>query len=221
RPAGRERVRRLPARAARTFGGRDAVKLRTLGIEGAVEVTPAVHGDARGRFLEFYRWDRLAEALGHPLRLAQGNLSVSALGVIRGLHFASVPPGQAKYVHCVSGAVLDVVADLRVGSPTFGHWEAGRLDDADHRALYVAEGLGHAFCALTEGAVVAYLCSETYAPAREHTVDPLDPELGIEWPVAAARLSDRDAAAPTLAEARAAGLLPDYATCQQHYAARR
>jgi dTDP-4-dehydrorhamnose 3,5-epimerase len=192
------------------------VKVRPLTIEGAYEVTPAQHGDDRGVFLEWYRFDALAAAVGHPLELAQANLSTSARDVVRGVHFADVPPGQAKYVTCVTGAVLDVVVDLRVGSPTFGAWETVRLDDQERRAVYLAEGLGHAFCALTDGATVAYLCSSTYRPGHEHGVHPLDPELGIEWPVGAGLLSPKDAAAPTLAEARAAGLLPRYGECQDH-----
>ncbi|MEV0899944.1 dTDP-4-dehydrorhamnose 3,5-epimerase [Actinoplanes sp. NPDC049802] len=189
------------------------MKIRPLGIEGAFEVTPAQHGDDRGRFLEWYRFDALAEAVGHPLDLAQANLSTSVRGVVRGIHFADVPPGQAKYVTCVAGAVLDVIVDIRVGSPTFGSWEAVRLDDEDRRAVYLAEGLGHGFCALTEGATVAYLCSSTYRPGHEHGIHPLDPELGIAWPVGEPVLSAKDAAAPSLWEAGAKDLLPRYETC--------
>ncbi|MGC4892042.1 dTDP-4-dehydrorhamnose 3,5-epimerase family protein [Micromonospora sp. DT227] len=190
------------------------MRIRPLGIEGAWEVTPQQHGDPRGRFLEWYRHDRLAEAVGHPLRLAQANLSVSARDVVRGIHFADVPPGQAKYLTCVRGAVLDVVVDVRVGSPTFGRWEAVRLDDTERRAVYLAEGLGHGVCALTDDATISYLCSATYRPAAEHTVHPLDPALAIDWPTATPLLSARDAAAPSLAEARAAGRLPDYDACR-------
>jgi dTDP-4-dehydrorhamnose 3,5-epimerase len=194
------------------------MEISPLSIEGAYRVTPALHGDPRGLFGEFYRHDKLTEAVGHPLRLAQGNLSVSAEGVVRGIHFADVPPSQAKYVQCVRGAVLDVIVDLRVGSPTFGTWEAVRLDDVDRRAVYIAEGLGHGFCALTDDATLAYLCSETYAPAREHAVHPLDPDLAIDWPARAPQLSARDDAAPSLAEARDKGVLPQYQTCVDFYA---
>jgi dTDP-4-dehydrorhamnose 3,5-epimerase len=189
------------------------VKIRPLTIEGAWEITPVQHGDPRGTFLEWYRFDHLAEAVGHPLDLAQANLSTSAKDVVRGIHFADVPPGQAKYVTCVSGAILDVIVDIRVGSPTFGTWEAVPLDDQERRAVYLAEGLGHAFCALTEGATVTYLCSSTYRPGHEHGVNPLDPELDIAWPVSVPLLSTKDEAAPSLAEARADGLLPDYRAC--------
>ena len=186
------------------------MKIRELGIEGAWEITPQLHGDPRGLFTEWYRFDHLAAEVGHPLRLAQANLSVSAAGVVRGIHFADVPPGQAKYVTCVRGAVLDVIVDLRVGSPSFGQWEGVRLDDTDRRAVYLSEGLGHGFCALTDDATLTYLCSETYSPTGEHGVHPLDPDLAIEWPASAPQLSAKDESAPSLAEAIASGLLPNY-----------
>lgn len=192
--------------------------MEPLGIKGAYLVSPRVHGDARGSFHEWFRADALRERLGHDLRLEQANHSVSARGVLRGVHFADVPPGQAKYLSCVRGALLDVVVDLRVGSPTFGRSEAVRLDEENRRCLYLAEGLGHAFLALEDATTAIYLCSESYNPAREHGVHPLDPELGIAWPDDVAPiLSDKDAAAPTLAEARAAGLLPDYQDCLAYY----
>lgn len=189
------------------------MKIRPLGIEGAWEITPAQHVDARGIFLEWYRHDRVAEAVGHPFRLAQANLSVSARGVVRGVHFADVPPGQAKFVTCVRGAVWDVVVDLRRGSPTFGRWEPVRLDDAGRRALYLAEGLGHGFCALTGDATLAYLCSTVHRPAAEHAVHPLDRELDIAWPVDSPILSERDGRAPGLSDAS----LPSYRVCTVTY----
>jgi dTDP-4-dehydrorhamnose 3,5-epimerase len=192
------------------------VKIRPLLIEDAFEVTPAIHGDGRGSFLEWYRFDHLAAEAGHPLRLAQANISVSSEGVVRGIHYADVPPGQAKYVACTRGAVLDVIVDIRVGSPTFGQWEGVRLDDVDRRAVYIGEGLGHGFCALTDDATLTYLCSSTYNPAAERALNPLDPDLAVAWPARAPQLSDRDLAAPSLAEARRAGLLPDYATCREY-----
>lgn len=190
------------------------MKIRPLSIDGAWEITPQQHGDPRGLFTEWYRLDRLAAAIGHPLRLAQANLSVSARGVVRGIHFADVPPGQAKYVTCVRGAVIDMAVDLRVGSPTFGQWEATRLDDVDRRALYLGEGLGHGFCALTDNATLSYLCSTTYNPEAEHAIHPLDPQLAINWPTKTPLLSTRDAAAPSLSEAHESGLLPDYQACR-------
>lgn len=193
--------------------------MRQLSVEGAWVHEPKVFPDSRGSFHEWFKAPDFAEALGHPLNLAQANCSVSERGTLRGLHFADVPPGQAKYVKCVRGAVLDVIVDIRTGSPTYGAVEAVRLDDVDHHSVYLAEGLGHAFMALTDDATVVYLCSVGYSPEREHGLNPLDPALGIEWPEGITpRLSDKDAAAPTLAEAEARGLLPSYADCQAYYA---
>ncbi|MFE1464201.1 dTDP-4-dehydrorhamnose 3,5-epimerase [Streptomyces nigra] len=196
--------------------------MRPLGIDGAWVLEPQLFEDDRGTFHEWYRGGEFREATGHDLALAQANCSVSRRGVLRGLHYADVPPGQAKYVTCVRGAVLDVVADIRVGSPTFGQWEAVRLDDDGRRAVFLAEGLGHAFMALTDDATVVYLCSTGYDPRREHTVDALDPALGITWPDGLTPvLSLKDARAPSLAEAREAGLLPSYAACRARYARAR
>lgn len=193
-----------------------------LSIEGAWVVTPPVHSDTRGSFLELFRGDELFGVLGYRMEIAQANCSVSRQGVIRGIHFADVPPGQAKYVSCVSGAILDVVVDLRVGSPGYGRWEALRLDDQNRRSVLVSEGLGHAFMTLSETATAVYLCSTAYAPGREHGVHPLDPALGIAWPAGCEPvLSDKDAAAPSLAEATAAGLLPRYSDCLAYQASLR
>ncbi len=190
---------------------------RDLAIADAFELTPKVLGDDRGVFLEWYRSADLEAAAGHPLQLAQANCSVSRRGSLRGIHFADVPPGQAKYVTCLSGAVLDVAVDIRVGSPTFGRWDSVVLDTADRRAIYLGEGLGHAFLALTDDAVVTYLCSTGYNPTGEHGVDPLDPAIGIAWPAdIEPLLSPKDQGAPSLAEAREAGLLPDYAACRTY-----
>jgi dTDP-4-dehydrorhamnose 3,5-epimerase len=185
--------------------------MEPLSIDGALLYTPRIHSDSRGDFLESFRAADLREARGHSLELAQVNCSVSRRGVLRGVHVADVPPGQAKYVTCVSGAALDVVVDVRVGSPTFGRWEAVRLDDVSRRGVYLAEGLGHAFLALSESATIVYLCSTAYDPAREHGVHPLDPDLGIEWPLEGEPvLSPKDAAAPTLKQARESGTLPSW-----------
>jgi len=191
------------------------VQIRELTVPGTYEITPKQHGDPRGVFLEWFKSGPFAEAVGHPLDLQQANASVSAAGVLRGIHFADVPPGQAKYVTCAKGAVLDVVVDIRVGSPTFGQWDSVLLDDVDRRAIYLGEGLGHAFMSLEDDSTVLYLCSAGYNPGHEHGIHPLDPEVGIAWPTTArdgspltAQLSDKDTAAPSLSEAKAQGLLP-------------
>lgn len=191
------------------------MKYRELTVPGAWEITTRHFGDDRGLFLEVFKDAPFADAVGHDFTVAQVNCSVSAAGVVRGIHFADVPPGQAKYVTCAKGAVLDVVVDLRVGSSTFGQWDSVLLDDKNRSGIYLSEGLGHAFMSLEEGSTVMYLCSTPYAPGREHEVHPLDPAIGIDWPSVGRdgapltpQLSPKDEAAPTLAQARAAGLLP-------------
>jgi dTDP-4-dehydrorhamnose 3,5-epimerase len=187
------------------------VKARELAVPGAWELTPRLHADSRGVFYEVFTDASFTGFTGHRFDLHQVNCSVSTAGVLRGLHFAQVPPSQAKYVTCLHGSVFDVVVDIRVGSPTFGRWDAVTLDDRSRRAVYISEGLGHAFLSLQENSTVMYLCSADYDPAREHTIRATDPAIGIDWPdVDELVLSDRDAEAPTLEEVQAAGLLPTW-----------
>lgn len=193
------------------------MEIRPLPIEGTWLCTPRQFRDDRGLFLEWFRADRLADAVGQAPAVVQANHSVSRRGTLRGIHFADVPPGQAKYVYCAAGAILDVVVDLRTGSPTYGAWHAERLDETDRRGVYLAEGLGHAFLALADSAVT-YLCSTAYAPEREHEVHPLDADIAIEWPAdLEPLLSPKDAGAPKLADVCSAGLLPAYDRCQALY----
>jgi dTDP-4-dehydrorhamnose 3,5-epimerase len=196
--------------------------LEALAIDGAWVHAPVIHRDDRGTFQEWFRGAEFASALGHELGLAQANMSVSRRGVLRGIHFADVPPGQAKYITCARGAALDVVVDVRVGSPTFGQWDSVVLDEAERRAVYLSEGLGHAFFAMEEDTTVVYLCSTPYRAEREHGLNPLDPEIGITWPAGIEPvLSAKDAEAPSLSEAQAAGLLPSYDACMSHFAEQR
>ncbi len=196
------------------------MQIRELKIPDSYEITPKQFGDERGVFLEWYRFDRLEEVVGHRLTLAQGNTSVSKRGVVRGIHFADIPPSQAKYVTATHGAVLDFVIDIRVGSPTYGLWDSVLLDDADRRAIYIAEGLGHCFVALTDGATVSYLVTSTFNAQREHGINPLDPEVGLELelPLDDLLLSPKDAEAPSLAEAAELGLLPSWESARSYYA---
>ncbi len=188
--------------------------IRPLSIEGAWVVTPRVFPDDRGVFLESFRGDRLAEVLGHRLDVIQTNVSVSSRGTLRGVHFADVPVGQAKYVTAISGSLIDYVVDIRVGSPTFGQWESVLLDSRDRRAVYLSEGLGHAFCALEDDTAATYLCSAAYNPTAEHGINPLDPGLALTLPEGIEPLlSPKDSDAPSLAEARESGLLPTYDAC--------
>lgn len=187
---------------------------RELAVPGAWEITPTLRGDSRGTFFEWFTDRDFSAFAGHKLDVLQANCSVSSAGVLRGLHFAQVPPSQAKYVTCVRGSVFDVVVDIRVGSPTFGRWDAVTLDDRNRRSVYISEGLAHGFLAQQDDSTVMYLCSAPYDPTREHTVSAIDPALGISWPGTVfgseTVLSERDADAPTLAEAQAAGLLPTW-----------
>ncbi|GGA65362.1 DTDP-4-dehydrorhamnose 3,5-epimerase RmlC [Pseudoclavibacter endophyticus] len=195
------------------------MEIRELKVPDAYEITPKLIGDSRGMFLEWYRFDKLAEVVGHPLDLRQGNMSVSARGVVRGIHFADIPPSQAKYVTCPKGAVVDYVIDIRSGSPTFGQWDSVRLDDVDRKAIYLSEGLGHAFISLEEGSVVSYLVSDTYAPGREHGINPMCTTVGLEFelPSEELLLSEKDTGAPGLLEAERQGLLPTYEQARTFY----
>lgn len=189
------------------------MKVRELDIPGAWEITPQLHADSRGLFFEWLTGREFSAFTGHRLDIRQANCSVSAAGVLRGLHFAQLPPSQAKYVTCLHGSVFDVVVDIRVGSPTFGRWDSVLLDDHDRKSVYLSEGLAHGFLALQTGSTVMYLCSAEYNPGREHTIRATDPALAIDWPLVAGvapRMSERDAAAPMLEEVRGAGLLPTW-----------
>jgi dTDP-4-dehydrorhamnose 3,5-epimerase len=188
------------------------VKARELAVPGAWEITPQLHTDSRGTFYEWFTDSAFTDFTGHRFDLRQANCSVSAAGVLRGVHFAQLPPSQAKYVTCLHGAVFDVVVDIRVGSATFGRWDAVQLDDQAHRSVYISEGLGHAFLALEDDSTVMYLCSTGYEPSREHTINANDPALGITWPVVDGEpiMSERDREAATLADVQAAGLLPTW-----------
>lgn len=194
-----------------------------LAVPGAWAFTPKQWPDARGTFLEWFKADVVHEAVGHPFVLRQVNHSVSSRGTLRGIHFADVPPSQAKYVYVTHGAAVDFVIDVRVGSPTFGIVDAVVLDAVDRRAVYVGEGLGHAVLSLTDDLHLNYLVTQPYAPTREHGLHPLDAKVDLRGhplfpddlePL----LSDKDAQAPSLADALAGGLLPSYDDCLGLYA---
>ncbi|OLR90386.1 dTDP-4-dehydrorhamnose 3,5-epimerase family protein [Actinokineospora bangkokensis] len=195
------------------------MQARQLAVPGAFEFTPRSFPDDRGVFASPFQAEAFREAVGFGLTLAQTNHSLSRRGVVRGLHFADVPPGQAKYIYCAAGSAIDFVVDIRVGSPTFGAWDTVRIDPEGFRGVYVPEGVGHGFVALEDATVVNYLCSTGYNPGAEHGINPLDPELGLPWPTGVEPiLSEKDAKAPSLAEALATGLLPRYEDCLARYA---
>jgi dTDP-4-dehydrorhamnose 3,5-epimerase len=167
-------------------------------LEGPILVCSEVHGDERGFFSESYRREAYA-ALGITDDFVQDNHARSRLGVVRGLHF-QIGPGLAKLVRCARGAIFDVVVDLRVGSPTFGQWEAFELDDENLHQLYCPVGFAHGYCAVSEVADVVYKQSGYYAPALERGIAYDDPDVGIEWPLERLQPSRRDAEAPRLRE---------------------
>jgi dTDP-4-dehydrorhamnose 3,5-epimerase len=155
-------------------------------------------GDERGFLLESYREEEWRE-LGVDARFVQENHSRSRQGILRGIHF-QLQPGQAKLVRCVRGTIWDVAVDLRRDSPTYRRWQGFELSDQNHRQLYVPVGFGHGFCVLSEQADVAYKLSSYYDPEQEAGIRWDDPDVGVEWPIAAPQLSERDRTAPALAE---------------------
>lgn len=179
-------------------------------LPGVFLMEPKVFPDNRGTFNEWFKASGFEEALGYPFDLQQANVSFSRTGVVRGVHFADVPPGQAKFVICSAGKIRDVVVDLRVGSPTFGQYESVELSAANRKGIYIPVGFGHAFQALEESTVV-YLTTAEYNPEAEHAIN-ID-DLGIDWSVKPV-LSAKDRQAPSLAQAQAQGRLPQYEACQ-------
>jgi dTDP-4-dehydrorhamnose 3,5-epimerase len=167
-------------------------------IEGPILVEPVVHGDHRGFFQETYRRNVYAE-LGIHDEFVQDNHSRSKLGIVRGMHF-QVGHGMAKLVRCARGAILDVVVDLRRGSPSFGKWEAFELTDENLHQLYCPVGFAHGFCVTSDFADVLYKCSAYYDESIERGIKFDDPDIGIEWPAIELIPSERDASAPRLSE---------------------
>jgi dTDP-4-dehydrorhamnose 3,5-epimerase len=185
-----------------------------LEIEGSWLFTPTKFNDSRGSFQAVFQLDGLAETLGRNLEVKQVNQSVSHAGVIRGIHWADTPPGQAKYIFCSRGSIWDLVVDIREGSPTFGQYFGVDLDSDSGQALFIEEGLGHAFLSLEDNTVVNYLCSEAFNPEAEHGLNPLDKTLAIafegKWSKSKFLISPKDTEAPSLLEAKESGLLPAF-----------
>lgn len=187
-------------------------------IDGVHVFEPAIHEDTRGSFHEWFKADGFAEALGYPFIPEQANMSVSAAGVVRGIHFADVPPGQAKMITCASGAVSDVIIDLRRGSDTYLEHIVVPLNEQSRRIVYLPVGVGHAFISHVDGSVVTYLTSTGYDPGIEHTLNIHDEALGISVEEILGDVpevtSDRDAQAPDLAEVE--HRLPEWDECRAH-----
>jgi len=172
-------------------------KFEPLEIPGPVLITPRVFKDGRGFFLEAYQLSAFAEA-GIKKTFVQDNQSVSAKGVIRGLHYQKPPAAQAKLVHCLKGRIFDVAVDIRKNSPTFGKWAGRELDGETHRMLYVPEGFAHGFSVLSEAAEVLYKVTREYSPENDRGVLWNDSDLAIDWKITSPLVSEKDAALPPL-----------------------
>lgn len=184
-------------------------------INGFHVFSRVVHADDRGMFSEIVRNETITETLGRSFVVKQVSVSHSHSGVLRGLHLTDVPPGQAKLLSCLSGRFIEVVVDLRIGSPTFGRHEATNMSADEPVSIFIAEGLAHGYLALEDNSSMLYLHSSVYAPRHDHEIDALDPDLAIAWPLDSRQLrrSAKDTAAMTVREAAAAGILPRYENC--------
>jgi len=186
------------------------MEIESLGIDGAWICRSKIHGDERGKFQEWFKEQVIFAKTGFDFSVAQANLSHSKLGVVRGIHYSLAPKGQAKWITCIAGAIRDVVLDIRTTSPTFGEHVSVNLEAGSGNAILIEPKLAHGFIALEENTVVAYLVSSSYSPSEEFEINPLDPELGIEWglPINQLVISEKDLRAPGLAERKSQGNIP-------------
>ena len=189
------------------------MKFQQLGIQGAWLVESEVFDDARGSFREWFKSEEIKNATEIDFSVEQANVSSSNRGVIRGIHYSLAPEGQAKWVTCTTGRILDVIVDIRPESPTYKRVEYVELDCTSGRATFLGPGLGHGFISLVDNSVVAYLLSSPYSPEFEFAIQPTDVELNIDWQVdsilkSSYLLSAKDLKAPTLAERLSEGTLP-------------
>ena len=186
------------------------MRLIPLGIDGAWLVESPVWKDDRGSFREWFKSEAIKSEIRRDFRIEQANTSLSSLGTLRGIHYSMAPLGQAKWITCVAGSIKDVIVDIRPNSNTFGKWIEVILSGDAGKAIFVSEGLGHAYLALEENTVVTYLVSTSFSPKDEFEINPLDEKIGINWGMGLSKLkiSDKDKKAPTLAERLAEGKLP-------------
>ncbi|MET9535584.1 MULTISPECIES: dTDP-4-dehydrorhamnose 3,5-epimerase family protein [unclassified Streptomyces] len=187
------------------------MRIDELDVPGTFTVTPDQISDDRGTFYESLRTDEFERVTGRSFEPRQINYSVSRRNTLRGIHSVTVPPGQAKFVTCVRGALRDFVVDLRVGSPTFGRSASNVLDAGSGVSVYVPEGVGHGFLTLTDDATICYVLSSVYVPGTQIDIDPLDPDLALPWGYTQPPLmSPKDAGARSLKDTAAAGLLAEW-----------
>lgn len=178
------------------------MKVTKTAIEGVLILEPKVFGDARGSFFESFNQKAFNDAVGREVSFVQDNHSRSAKGVLRGLHFQNPPYAQGKLVRVTQGAVFDVAADIRTGSPTFGQWVSVELSAENHRQLWIPPGLAHGFLVVSKSADFLYKTTDYYAPQAEGCVRWDDPDLAIHWPSIGLlpTLSAKDATASPLKE---------------------
>ena len=186
------------------------MELTPLGIEGAWLVQSPVWKDNRGSFREWFKAEDINSVTGREFAVEQANISLSSKGTLRGIHYSIAPCGQAKWITCVSGAIQDVIVDIRSDSRTFGQWVDIELRSDSGKAIFISEGLGHGFLALENNTTVAYLISTPFSPDHEFEINPLDQKIGINWGIEVRdlKISNKDKAAPTLAERLVEGKLP-------------
>jgi dTDP-4-dehydrorhamnose 3,5-epimerase len=174
------------------------MEIEELGIKGAWIARSPIHNDDRGYFREWFKDLEIEAAIGRCFNVRQANVSSSNKGVLRGIHYSIAKEGQAKWITCISGAIWDVVVDIRQSSPTFMKWVGVDLRANSGDSLFVSEGLGHGFVSLEDNSTVAYLLTSQYSPSEEFEIHPFAPDLAIAWPLEELLLSAKDKAAPTL-----------------------
>ena len=190
------------------------MKVTPLKIDGSWIIELKKFEDGRGFFYESFRNEIAKKYFGREFNIKQSNTSVSKKGSVRGIHYALVPPSQAKYVQCQKGSIVDYVIDIRVGSPTFSQFVEVELNSTNPQAIFIEEGLAHAFVALENNTVVTYYVSEKYNPEREKGINPFDKTLNVKWPDLELILSEKDTVAISLDEAKSQGLLPLFNDCK-------
>ena len=191
------------------------MKAHPLKISGSWKIEFQKFEDNRGFFYESFKAEEFPKLIGRNFDIKQTNTSSSSKGSVRGIHYALVPPSQAKLVQCQRGSIKDYVIDIRIGSPTFGQFEAIDLDEKSASAIFIEEGLAHAFVALENNTIVTYYVSEKYNPEREKGINPFDKTLNILWPEIDLILSEKDKAAISLEQAKSQGILITYDECKK------